>query len=132
MTCDVPELVADRCHFGDAGYNILDSPGQVNLDFGLFKNFPITENVRLQFRWELFNAANTPYFNAPTGIGFSSPDVLVPDSTRQGEIRGIRTPMRIQQFALKTLLLDVSKPLTSGPAFGPARFVFEARFKTLM
>ena len=101
VTCDVPELVADRCHFGDSGYNILDSPGQVNLDFGLFKNFPITENVRLQFRWELFNAANTPYFGAPGGIGFSSADVLVPDGTRNGEIRGIRTPMRIQQFALK-------------------------------
>jgi len=46
VTCDVPELVADRCHFENAGYNILDSPGQVNMDFGLFNNFNITETVK--------------------------------------------------------------------------------------
>ena len=73
-TCDVPELVASRCHFGNSGYNILDSPGQANLDFGLFKNFAVTETVRVQFRWELFNAFNTPYFRAPGGLSFSSAD----------------------------------------------------------
>ena len=71
------------------------------MDFGLFKNFAITESMKVQFRWELFNAANTPYFGAPGGIGFSSANVLVPDGSRNGEIRSTRTPMRIQQFALK-------------------------------
>ena len=52
----------DLCRYGNAGYNILDSPGQFNLDFGFFKNFPITERTRIQLRWELFNATNTPYF----------------------------------------------------------------------
>jgi hypothetical protein len=100
-TCDVPDLVASRCHFGDSGYNILDNPGQVNLDFGFFKNFNITETVKVQFRWELFNATNTPYFGAPGGISFSSVNTLVPDGSRNGEIRRTNVPMRIQQFALK-------------------------------
>ena len=101
VTCDVPELVASRCHFGNSGYNILDSPGQANLDFGLFKNFEISETTRVQFRWELFNALNTPYFRAPGGLSFSAADVLVSDGSRNGEIRGTRTPNRIMQFGLK-------------------------------
>ena len=100
-TCDVPDLVASRCHFGDSGYNILDAPGQANLDFGFFKNFNITETMKVQFRWELFNAFNTPYFRSPGGISFSSADTLVSDGSRDGEIRGTNTPARIQQLALK-------------------------------
>ena len=100
VTCDLPDR-QDRCHFGNLGYNVFDSPGQVNTDFGLFKNFPITESMKIQFRWELFNATNTPYFGGPGGLGYSSRDVLIPDGSRSGEIRSTRTPMRIQQFALK-------------------------------
>ena len=100
VSCDIPGR-QDLCHYGNSGYNILDSPGQANLDFGLFKNFPITETMKVQFRWELFNATNTPYFGAPAGIGFSSTNTIIPDGSRNGEIRGTRTPMRIQQFALK-------------------------------
>ena len=100
VTCDLPDR-QDLCHFGNFGYNVLDAPGQVNTDFGFFKNFPITESMKVQFRWELFNATNTPYFGAPGGISYSSRDQLTPDGSRNGEIRGTRTPMRIQQFALK-------------------------------
>ena len=35
------------------------------MDFSIFKNFPIKENVYLQFRTEFFNIANHPTFNAP-------------------------------------------------------------------
>ena len=101
VTCDVPSLVADRCHFGNAGYNNVDSKGQFGLDFGAFKNFQITESVKVQFRWEMFNATNTPYFSSPRGLSFSSADTLISDGSRSGEIRGTRTPMRIQQVALK-------------------------------
>ncbi len=100
VTCNIPER-QDLCHFGSAGYNILDAPGQRNLDFALFKNFNFTERMKLQFRSEFVNAFNTPYFNAPGGISFSTNDTLVPDGPRNGEIRSLRTPMRIIQFGLK-------------------------------
>jgi len=52
-------------HFGTAGRNILSAPGLKNLDFSLFKNIPITEAKRIQFRWEMYNSTNTPPFNPP-------------------------------------------------------------------
>jgi hypothetical protein len=100
VTCNIPSRL-DLCHLGSAGYNILDSPGQHNIDFSLYKNFEVTESVRVQFRSEFFNAFNTPYFGAPNNIGFSSSTTIVPDAARQGEIRSIQTPMRIIQFGLK-------------------------------
>jgi hypothetical protein len=100
VTCNLPSR-QDLCRFGNSGYNILDTPGQFNLDFGFFKNFGISEQTKLQLRWELFNATNTPYFGAPSGISFSSADTLTPDGPNNGEIRSTRTPLRIMQFGLK-------------------------------
>ena len=101
-TCHITERL-DLCHIGTAGYNILDSPGQRNLDFSLYKNFNITESVKLQFRSEFFNAFNTPYFGEPQGISFpfQNRQQLTPNGARDGEIRELRTPMRIIQFGLK-------------------------------
>ena len=100
VTCNVSSR-PDLCRFGTAGYNILESPGQRNVDFSLFKNFAFKERYSLQFRSEFFNALNTPYFGQPNGIGFSSVNSLTPDAARMGEVRSLRTPMRIVQFALK-------------------------------
>jgi hypothetical protein len=99
VTCNISR--GDLCHYGNAGYNILDSPGQANLDFGFFKNIQMTERYRLQIRWEAFNALNTPYFGAPNGLSFANQNALIGDAGRAGEIRSIRTPMRIMQFGLK-------------------------------
>jgi hypothetical protein len=101
VTCRIPER-QDLCHVGDFGYNVLDSPGQRRVDFGLFKNFQITERFTLQFRSEFYNALNTPYFNQPSSnLSYSSITQLKPDGSRQGEIRGTRQDMRILQFGLK-------------------------------
>ncbi len=54
-------------HYGNSGRNILSSPGLASLDFSLFKNFRVTERKNLQFRWEMYNATNTPPFNPPGG-----------------------------------------------------------------
>jgi hypothetical protein len=60
---------------------------------GFFKNIPIHERWRLQFRGELFNIFNRVNFNDPTtsvsAAGF-------------GSIRGAADP-RIGQLALKLL-----------------------------
>jgi hypothetical protein len=51
--------------YGTSGLNILRGPGVANVDFGLFRQFSITERWKLQFRAEAFNATNTPHFNNP-------------------------------------------------------------------
>lgn len=51
--------------FGNSGRNILYRRGFKNWDFITVRNFPIGENVRLQFRAEFFNFTNTPAFGAP-------------------------------------------------------------------
>jgi hypothetical protein len=51
--------------FGDAGNNILVGPGFAGVDFGLIKNFSVTERHKLQFRTEFFNLFNRPNFGSP-------------------------------------------------------------------
>ena len=45
---------------GNAGYDVLNGPGDNNWDLALLKNFHITEGFRIQFRSEMFNAFNHP------------------------------------------------------------------------
>ena len=82
-------------------------PGFHRLDFSIFKEFPITERYRLQFRTEFFNITNHPNFNAPNfggngvvAIGNSGKY----NSSTFGEIGSTRDdpydPRQIQ-FALK-------------------------------
>jgi hypothetical protein len=52
--------------FGSAGRNILRGPGVWNTDLSIFKNFPIKEQMVLQFRAEFFNFPNTSHFGSPT------------------------------------------------------------------
>ncbi|MPY90139.1 MAG: hypothetical protein GEU99_19720 [Luteitalea sp.] len=60
----------DPFTFGDAGRNIILDPGMVNLDFAAYKQFQITEALRIQLRVEAFNATNTPHFDGPnTALG---------------------------------------------------------------
>jgi hypothetical protein len=61
-----------QVRFGTAGFDILRGPPAFNLDASLFRQFPIRERVRLQFRAEAFNLSNTPHFAAPSGNASSS------------------------------------------------------------
>jgi len=58
--------------FGTAGFNSLRGPRSANWDFGLFREFSITERTKLQFRMESFNFTNTPHFGTPED-GWTSP-----------------------------------------------------------
>jgi len=82
-------------------------PGFHRLDLSIFKEFPIKERARLQFRAELFNLTNHPNFNAPNLSGNGV--VGIPGSgdftnSAFGEIGSTRDapydPRQIQ-FALK-------------------------------
>ena len=58
--------------FGNAGRNIVTGPSLFQMDFGLYKNFRITETVGLQVRSEYFNLFNNVNFGAPNA-NFDSP-----------------------------------------------------------
>jgi len=78
---------------GSAGRNSLVGPGMVTWDLSLHKDFNFTEKQRLEFRWELFNAANHPVW--------ASPNYNANSPSQFGTITGTRTNMRQMQFALK-------------------------------
>jgi hypothetical protein len=79
--------------WGSAGRDIMRSDGTQNLDFSLFKEFPlpIREKTRVQFRAEVFNIFNHPIFGIP--------DATLGDAT-YGQVSSASTPREIQ-FALK-------------------------------
>ena len=79
--------------FGNAGRNSLVGPGMVTWDFSLHKDFRTVEKQRLEFRWELFNAANHPVWATPN-VNANAPQQF-------GAITGTRINMRQMQFALK-------------------------------
>ena len=50
---------------GNAPRNPVYGPARASLDFSLFKDFRLTERLKLQFRAEAFNITNTPNFEVP-------------------------------------------------------------------
>ena len=40
----------------------MDGPGVTNLDLSIYKDFPINEEAKAEFRVEFFNITNTPQF----------------------------------------------------------------------
>ena len=51
---------------GNSARDILTGPGAQTWNTVLAKNFALKEQVRLQFRWEMFNAFNRPNFGPPS------------------------------------------------------------------
>ena len=68
--------------------------GVYNWDLSLFKDFRITERVKIQFRGEFLNAFNTPRF--------SGPNTSVTSSTFGAITSQANAPRQIQ-FGLKLL-----------------------------
>jgi hypothetical protein len=51
--------------FGNLGRNALRSDWNKNLDLSIFRQFAFTERFRMEFRFEMFNATNTPVWAVP-------------------------------------------------------------------
>jgi len=61
---------------GTAQRNSLFGPNFRHVDLSIFKDFPVTETVKVQFRAESFNISNTPNFyigNGSSGASFGNP-----------------------------------------------------------
>ncbi len=78
--------------YGNIARSVLIAPGTIDWDFAAMKNFHIREPHVLQFRFECFNCANHPNWNAPASAA-TAPSTF-------GVIQTAR-PMRQLQFALK-------------------------------
>jgi hypothetical protein len=78
--------------FGNLGRNTYRSDYFRNLDLSIFREFPISEATKLQFRWEAFNLSNTPVFGVP--------DTSILDETF-GQVSSTNNTERRMQFALK-------------------------------
>jgi hypothetical protein len=89
----------NTCAFGDpalgslgsAGRNIIEEPGIIAWDTSVFKEFPITETKRLEFRSEFFNIMNHPNLTT-TNLSYGSASFGFPSAAS--------TPRQIQ-FAMK-------------------------------
>ncbi len=51
--------------WGNTGRNILRGPSQVQLDMTIGRSFPLFARQRIEVRWEVYNALNTPVFANP-------------------------------------------------------------------
>jgi Carboxypeptidase regulatory-like domain/TonB dependent receptor len=87
--------------FGNAGRHNLFGPGQTDIDFTAFKDFAVSERVKVQFRAEFFNVANHPRFGLNASGAAAPPDNNVQDASF-GVINDAGPPRDIQ-FALKFL-----------------------------
>jgi hypothetical protein len=79
--------------FGNLGRNAFRTPGLEQWDLGIFKNIPIRESIRLQFRSEFFNVTNHTNFGVPSNVSTASNFGTITTTFPQRQI----------QFALKLL-----------------------------
>lgn len=80
--------------FGNAARNIVEADGIINFDMGLAKDFKLSEQRRIEFRWEVFNIFNHANFAAPVN-DFNAASF--------GRVLRTSTPERQMQFGFKFL-----------------------------
>lgn len=83
---------APQYTFGNAGTGTIEGPGISLVDLSFYKDFRVTEDTRIQFRGELFNALNHANFADP-GVAFGTANF--------GRIVTTSTPAREIQLGLR-------------------------------
>jgi hypothetical protein len=86
--------------FGDAGRNIIRGPGLQNWDLSFIKQFPVREQMRFEFRAELFNIWNHPNLTF-TDVTTTDENFSTERGTSQFGFPTASLPPRLIQFALK-------------------------------
>jgi hypothetical protein len=85
---------------GNAAITNFRGPGINNWDLAAFKNIPLYERLKMQFRWELYNAFNHTQFSAVDATARFDPATGQQVNSRMGQYTAARTP-RTMQFALR-------------------------------
>lgn len=88
--------------FGEVGKGQFIGSGYWDSDMGVFKNFPIRKDMRLQFRGELFNAFNHANFMDNDTGSYSQNPVQSLTGAGFGNLLSANDP-RINQLALKVV-----------------------------
>jgi len=91
-TVSSQQLGSNIATFGTR-YGNLRQDGAANVDLSMIKDTAITEKVKLQFRFEAFNAFNRPEFDAPSS--------LTPTSSTFGKLTTQPNLPRSIQMALR-------------------------------
>jgi outer membrane receptor protein involved in Fe transport len=79
--------------FGSSGRNILRNPGVFNTDLDVTRYFQLKERLKLQFRAQFFNLANSSHFGGPSTSVTSGTFMQI--TSASGE-RNIRFGLRMQ------------------------------------
>ena len=87
--------------FGNLGRNVFRGPHVVNLDFSMFKSFPVKEEWNLQLRFEAFNVLNIQNWDAPSALVVNTNATSI--AANVGRVTGLAqgTTPRQLQFGLR-------------------------------
>jgi hypothetical protein len=114
---------------GNAGVGTCLGPGNKTVDFGVDKNFKITERIKAQFRFEFFNLFNTPSYSAQNVIdnqtlGFNAPVF--------GDASGKPVPLDAKGNPILTNATQILSAVPSpGANFGKTLSIREQGFRQL-
>ncbi len=89
----VSTSAANDC-YGTSGRNILRGPSWANLDFSIFRQFRVTEQSHMEFRWEAFNLTNTAHFDTPNGDSTVGAFMTITNTN-------INAPNRVMRFSFR-------------------------------
>ena len=93
--------------YGNSGRGLISGPGFANTDFSILRDFTLRENLKLQFRTEMFNAFNQVNFSLPNSYANSalvSSTGALENGGTFGQIQStVSGTGRQIQFALKLL-----------------------------
>jgi hypothetical protein len=87
--------------YGNSERNIMQGPPSFNIDSSLMKNWSILERVKLQFRFELYNATNHPVMSNPNAIPGDAGGGTAQINGGNNGFGGTSNATRIGQAALK-------------------------------
>ena len=87
--------------FGNLGRNVFRGPHVVNLDFSMFKSFPVKEEWNLQLHFEAFNILNIQNWDAPSALVVNTNATSI--AANVGRVTGLAqgTTPRQLQFGLR-------------------------------